>query len=118
MNIERVREYCLSKKASTEKFPFDETTLTMQVMERIFVCISLDRPEWIIVKCDPDYALELRDEYPDLIQPASHFNKKYWNQIRIDSSLSDNLIIKLIDHSYDEVLKKLTKKNREVYNEM
>ena len=112
MNIEEIREYCLGKSQATEDFPFDETTLVFRVMNKIFACISLDNPDWFCLKCDPDYAIELRDRYSG-ITGAFHWNKKYWNQLDIThETVPDKLILELIDHSYNEVVKKLPKKLR------
>lgn len=106
MNIEEIRLYCLRKKAVTEEFPFDETTLVFKVMGKIFVCISLDNPNLISMKCQPEYALELREQHPE-INEARYFNKKYWNQVSLNGNLTDDLIRSLIDHSYSEVVKKI-----------
>lgn len=114
MNIEDIRHYCLSKVSSSEDFPFDDTTLVFRVRHKIFAMISLDNSEWFVLKCNPDYAIELRDRYSS-ITPAFHMNKKHWNQINIyQNELADELIYNLINHSYDEVVKKLPKKEREI----
>lgn len=110
MDIEDVREYCLSLRGAEESFPFDDDTLVFKVQGRIFACLSLQRPDWLILKCDADYAIELRDRY-SAIEPAFHFNKKYWNQ-HLLPALEGSLIRSLIDHSYAEVLKKLPRKLR------
>ena len=115
MDIEKAREYCLSKKASTESFPFDETSLVMKVMNKMFALIDLEEANYIALKCDPEYAIELRERY-NAIQGAFHFNKKYWNSVRFDGDADDQLICHLIDHSYEEVLKKFTKKLRVEYD--
>lgn len=114
MNIETVREYCLKKKAVTECLPFDEFTLVMKVMNKMFVLIDLKSADRICMKCNPEYAIELREQYTG-IEGAYHFNKKYWNQILLGSDVNDALIRQLIDHSYQEVLKKFTKKLRTEY---
>ena len=111
MNIENIREYCLSKPCATEDFPFDETTLVFRIENKIFACVDLMNTTWFCVKCDPERAILLREEWQQ-ITPAWHWNKKYWNQLDIEH-LPDNLIKECIDHSYDEVLKKLPKKIRE-----
>ena len=113
MNIEDARIYCLSKPNATEDFPFDETTLAFRVENKIFAITDLENTKWFCVKCDADYAIELRDRYPH-IAPAWHMNKKYWNQLDI-AALSDELFYSLVDHSYNEVLKKLPKKTRIKY---
>ncbi|MDO4931711.1 MAG: MmcQ/YjbR family DNA-binding protein [Prevotellaceae bacterium] len=112
MDIETVRDYCLSLPFVTEDFPFDETTLVFRVREKIFAMLSLDNNEWFVLKCNPDYALELRDSYSE-ITPAWHMNKKHWNQLNLLGLLPDELITSLIRHSYNEVVKKMPKKNRE-----
>ena len=113
MNIESVRDYCLSLPEATEDFPFDETTLAFRIKGRIFAMIDLEKTEWFVLKCNPDYAIELRDAHAD-IAPAWHMNKKYWNQLDI-ALLSDELFYSLVDHSYSEVIKKLPKKVRVKY---
>lgn len=117
MNVETIREYCLAKKAVTECLPFDETSLVMKVMGKMFILIDLESANYIALKCDPDYAIELRDHY-NAVEPAWHFNKKYWNQVFLDRDADDTLIRHLIDHSYDEVLKKFTRKMRTEYEEL
>ena len=112
MNIETIREYCLSLPAATEDFPFDETTLVFRVSGKIFAMIDLEDTEWFVLKCDPEYAIELREEHQE-ITGAWHMNKKHWNQLNLFGSLSDKQILTLIDHSYDLVFKKLTRKRRE-----
>ena len=111
MDIETVREYCLSKRAATEEFPFDDTTLVFKVAGKMFACMPLEKADMLILKCDAEYALELREEY-SAIEPAWHFNKKYWNQLRI-SELEEGLLKRLIDNSYDEVIRKKPRKLRE-----
>lgn len=110
MNIEEVRNYCLNKKGCTESFPFDETTLVFKVLTKMFACLDLTNADKLVLKCDADYALELRGQYEG-IEPAFHFNKKYWNQLWLNQ-LSDELVIQLIDHSYDEVVNKFTRAMR------
>lgn len=108
MNIEDVREYCLAKKAATESFPFDDTVLAFKVMNRMFAVLKLTDSDKLVLKCNPEYAEELREQY-DAVEPAWHFNKRYWNQLQI-SHIGAELLRHLIDHSYDEVVKKLPKK--------
>ena len=114
MDIESIREYCLQKPLATEEFPFDETTLVFKVAGKMFACLPLERSDILTLKCDADYAVELRDRY-SAIEPAWHFNKKYWNQHLI-SALDDKLICSLIDHSYVEVVKKFSRKQRSELN--
>jgi len=113
MNIETLREYCLSKKAVTEDFPFGESTLVLRVKGKIFLLLALDTvPLQFNAKCDPEKAIELREAY-DAIIPGYHMNKKHWNTIIIDDSLSTKLLKEIIDDSYDLVVQSLSKKERE-----
>ncbi|MCD7971236.1 MAG: MmcQ/YjbR family DNA-binding protein [Candidatus Azobacteroides sp.] len=116
MNIEELHAYCLSKKAATDTFPFDDVNLVFKVKGKMFALISLDKErDNIALKCDPERAVSLREEYEDII-PAPHFNKKYWNLLYTDKELKRELICELIDHSYELVVAKLTKKLREELN--
>ena len=108
MDIESVREYCLSLPHATEDFPFDETTLAFRIGGRIFAMIDLERTEWFVLKCNPDMAIELREKYAE-ISPAWHMNKRHWNQINLFGYLSEELICSLIRHSYSLVFGKLPK---------
>jgi predicted DNA-binding protein (MmcQ/YjbR family) len=117
MNIEQIREYCLSKKGSTEDFPFDEDTLVFKVLGKMFALTSLkwwERGEaGINLKCDPDYAQELRAEYSS-IRPGFHMSKIHWNTIYLrEGELQSKFILELIDHSYEMVVKGMPKKLRE-----
>ena len=112
MNIEELREYCLSKKAATECFPFDEVTLVFKIGGKIFALTNLDGDLSINLKCDPEKAIELREEYP-AVKPGYHMNKRLWNTIEMDASIGDQLIKTWIDDSYDLVVASLTKKQRE-----
>lgn len=114
MNIETAREYCLSKKGCEESFPFDEETLVFKVKGKMFAVLMLEKPDMIVLKCDADYALTLREEY-NAVEPAWHFNKKYWNQIHFNSDVCDSLLCNLIDHSLDQIIKKFTRKMKEEY---
>ena len=95
----------------TEYFPFDETTLAFRVGEKIFAMLDLEDTEWFVLKCNPDYAVLLRDHYPEIAQ-AWHINKKYWNQLNIFGALSDSLIKTLVRHSYNEVIAKMSQRKR------
>lgn len=117
MNIEDYRNYCMNKKEVTEHFPFDNDTLVFKVCNKMFALASLKRWEnhegFINLKCNPDYAEELRAEY-DGVTPGYHMHKRLWNSIKIhNTDLSTKLILELIDHSYDEVVKGLPKKLRD-----
>lgn len=114
MDIEEVRSYCLSKPLATEDSAFGPDGLLFRVYGKIFAYLDLDRPNLVVVKCDADRAVELRDRYAGVV-PAWHWNKKYWNELLFDTDVPDEVIFSLIDHSLDEVLKKLPKKTRLEY---
>lgn len=110
MNVEEFRSYCLSKKYVTESFPFDEVTLVFKVANKMFALLSLDAlPPTANLKCDPEWAVELRDRYPEII-PGYHMNKKHWNTVEIDSGLHADFVLELIDDSYDLIVQSLPKK--------
>ena len=117
MNVESLREYCLSLPLATEDFPFDETTLVFRVVGKIFAMLDLERPDVVSLKCNPDYALQLREEHPE-ISVAWHMNKKYWNQVNLSGHLEDEFVQGLVRHSYAEVVKKLTRKERAEHEEI
>ena len=106
MNIEELREYVLSLQNVTEGFPFGEDTLVFKVNDKIFLLTSLtSSPLSFNVKCDPDYAEELREQYPSIL-PGYHMNKKHWNTILVDGTLTKKQLKKFIEDSYLLVLKK------------
>ena len=114
MNIEALREYCLSKKEVTEEFPFGNDTLVFKVKGKIFLLAGLDNnPLQFNVKCDPEKAIELREQY-DAVQPGYHMNKKHWNTVTAHGSLSMALLKEMIDHSYDLIVQSLPKKERDL----
>lgn len=117
MNVESIREYCLSLPCAEEYFPFDETTLAFRVLGRIFTMIDLDDTKWFVLKCQPELAQRLREEHAE-IAPAWHMNKRHWNQIDIYGHLSDSMLQALIRHSYSQVVKKLTRKVRQEHPEI
>jgi predicted DNA-binding protein (MmcQ/YjbR family) len=111
MNIEEFRDYCLAKKGVTESCPFGEMTLVFKVMGKMFAICGLERiPTQVNLKCDPERAIKLREEYDGLIIPGWHMNKQHWNTVYIEDSIPPELVIELIDHSYDLVVASLTKK--------
>ena len=110
MNIETIRQYCLSKKGVTESFPFGPDTLVFKVGEKLFLLASLDAvPLQFNVKSDPDEAVQLRDAYSSVI-PGYHMNKKHWNTVIVDGNVSDKLLQSWIDASYNLVFESLPKK--------
>jgi predicted DNA-binding protein (MmcQ/YjbR family) len=112
MNIEEFREYCLSKKYVIECFPFDEKTLVFKVAEKMFALSGLENhPSTVNLKCDPERSIQLREEFEDVIE-GFHMSKKHWNTITIEGDISNQLIIELVDHSYDLVVNGMTKKKQ------
>ncbi|HVM87386.1 MAG TPA: MmcQ/YjbR family DNA-binding protein [Puia sp.] len=112
MNIEELREYCLSKKGTSEGFPFGENTLVFKVKEKIYLIASLNRLFLQFnVKCNPEKAVELREQYL-AIQPGYHMNKKHWNTIIVDGTLSKKLIKEMIDISYLLIVQAIPNKEK------
>ena len=109
MDVESLREYCLAKPGATEDTPFGEDVLVFKVAGKIFALASLDEvPARANLKCDPDLALELRDRY-EQVQPGYHMNKKHWNTVEIVSGTPEPELRRMIDHSYELVVKSLPK---------
>jgi len=111
MNIEEIRIYCLKKQAVTESFPFDKTTLVFKVANKMFALMSLEKlPQSVNLKCDPELAIEFREEYHQ-VKPGYHMNKKHWNTVVIED-LPFTLIQDWIDQSYNLIVASLPKTKR------
>lgn len=114
MNLEELRDYCLSLPHVTEDMPFGEDILVFRICNCIFVLTSLESvPLRVSLKCDPERAIELREEFPNKIVAGYHLNKKHWNTVLLEG-LPPALIKEMIQHSYDQVLAKVPKKEREL----
>ena len=113
MNLEEIRDYCLNKKGVTEDFPFDEQTLVFKVQGKIFFLTDITNLDISVnLKCEPELAVDLRERYSS-VQPGYHMNKKLWNTVKYNGEFSENDFYNMIDHSYNEVVKGLTKKLRD-----
>lgn len=113
MHAESIREYCIIKKGVTESFPFNETTLVFKVMNKMFLLLALDeKPLQFNAKCNPEKAIELREQFPDFILPGYHMNKQHWNTIICTPFLSEKQTKQLIDDSYNLIVQSLPKKIR------
>ena len=112
MNIEDFRDFCIRKPYVTEEFPFGPETLVFKVAGKMFALTGLDEINFKVnLKCDPDYAEELRESH-DEIKPGFHMSKKHWNTVSFEGALSDEFLRELIDISYKLVIESLTKKQR------
>ena len=118
MHIEAFRDYCLEKKGVTEGFPFDKVTLVFKVMGKMFALAPLERlPPQVNLKCDPERAVELRETYDGVIMPGYHMSKVHWNTLYLEQ-LPAEIIMELIDHSYELVVQKLPKKIKEEWTRL
>lgn len=116
MNIEEFRQHCISKKGVTEEFPFDAKTLVFKVMGKMFALTGLERlPSQVNLKCDPERAVALREEYDGAIIPGYHMSKVHWNTLVLEQ-LPPKLILELTNHSYDLVVSKFTKKLKTAFD--
>ncbi len=115
MNIEDFRSYCLGLKGVEETLPFGPDTLVFKVMGKMFALTGLDDDDFRVnLKCDPEWAIELRARYPDII-PGWHMNKKHWNTVYFERGMiDDGLLVELIDHSYALVAASLKKADRDL----
>jgi predicted DNA-binding protein (MmcQ/YjbR family) len=117
MNIEEIRDYCLAKSSSvSEELPFGPDTLVFKIAGKVFLLIGLDQIENIRfnVKCDPEYAIELREKYEQTVFPGYHMNKKHWNTVFLGRELNTTQLKELIDHSFDLVKQSLPKNIRDM----
>ncbi|MDQ3072002.1 MAG: MmcQ/YjbR family DNA-binding protein [Bacteroidota bacterium] len=113
MNIETLREYCIAKKGTLETFPFGENTLVFKVAGKMYLLTDVTSADLSFnIKCDPEKAAELRERH-SCVTPGWHMNKKHWNTIAVDGSVSDSTLREWIDHSYDLVVASLPKKQKE-----
>ncbi len=111
MNVEEFRDYCLSKKNVSESFPFDDKVLVFKVHNKMFALANIVDFDGINLKCEPEKAIELREEYKE-IKPGYHMSKKHWNTVSTRGSLSSGFIKSLIDESYNLIVASLPKKLR------
>lgn len=116
MNIETLKNYCLSKKAAQVDFPFDASTMVFKVASKMFALTDIEDNEnelRVNLKCSPDLALDLREEYKGVL-PGWHMNKKHWNTVMLNEDVPEETIFKMIDHSYELVYKSLKKSEKEL----
>lgn len=112
MDIQELFDYCMSVPGAEATTPFDEVTIVMKVAGKMFALIPTDHERFsVTLKCDPEKAAILRETYFS-VESAFHMNKTYWNTIWLDGDMPDNEIKKWIDHSVEEVVKKLSKKSK------
>lgn len=116
MNIEELRTYCLAHKGATEALPFDNRTLVFSVMGKLFCLTDIEEYDFINVKCNPEEAILLREQYSGVV-PGYHMNKKHWNSIRTAEAIPSQLIEKWITDSYNLVVAGMPKKLRDELNE-
>jgi len=114
VNLETIRAYCLKKPGKiTEGFPFGEDVLVFKLNGKIFLLVLVDeQPLALNLKCDPEQAIEWREQY-EAVQPGYHMNKKHWNTVTLDGSIPRQEVLRMIDHSYEQVVKGLKKSDRE-----
>ena len=117
MDIEQIRDYCLQKPGATEDQAFGPDGLLFRVNGKIFAYLNLERPDRVTLKCQPDHAIALRDRYNG-VSGAWHWNKRHWNDVRLDADVPADVILSLVDHSYEEVVRGLPKKTLFRFTEM
>ncbi len=113
MDLETFRGYCLKLKGVTESTPFDDKTLAFKVMDKIFALTDMDSFQSINLKCDPEEAVLLREQY-EAVSAGYHMNKKHWNTVLSNGDMNDKTILQWTLHSYELVVKGLTKKQKEI----
>jgi predicted DNA-binding protein (MmcQ/YjbR family) len=112
MNLESLRDYCISLPGTTEELPFGPDTLVFKVKGKVFLLTPLDSPtHQFNAKCDPEKAEELREKYPD-VKPGYHMNKKHWNTVLVTGNIPSETLFSWVKDSYDLVVKSLPKKDQ------
>lgn len=111
MHLEELRDFCLSLPETSEKFPFDQSTLVFYVVDKMFCLSNIDEFASLNLKCDPDLAIQLRDEY-QAVTPGYHMNKKHWNTISVNQDVPNKLIKEWVLDSYNLVVANLPKSKR------
>ncbi len=114
MNLDVIREYALKKKYVTEGQPFGDDTLVYKVMDKIFMLMSIEVPVQVNLKCEPEHAIELRERYESVI-PGYHMNKTHWNTVILDNTIPPKEILKMVDDSYDLIVKAFPKKKMDEF---
>ncbi|RXJ82516.1 MmcQ/YjbR family DNA-binding protein [Arcobacter sp. F2176] len=113
MNLEQIETIFMAKQCATKDFPFGDDTMVFKVMDKMFGLISLKKtPLNINLKCDPNDAIAYRDIY-ECVNPGYHMNKKHWNTITLDGTIKEEIVKDMVNESYDLIVSKLTKKQRE-----
>ncbi len=113
MDIQMLHEFCLGLRGTTTSFPFNKTTLVFKVAGKMYALASLDSiPLQVNLKCEPGYALSLREQWPEDVFPGYHMNKKHWNTVVFEGALPDTLLRELVLHSYERVVRGLPRKRR------
>jgi predicted DNA-binding protein (MmcQ/YjbR family) len=116
MDRSDLRAHCLSKTAAVEEFPFGQEVSVFKVMGKMFALVPVDGPVTISLKCDPTLAMLLRDTFT-AVTPGYHLNKWHWNTVTVDGSVPDDQVRAMIDHSYELVVKGLTKAQRQALDQ-
>ena len=111
MFLDEYREYCLSLPATSEGLPFDDKVLVFKVLDKVFTLTDITTFNSVNLKCDPEYAIELREKH-SFVKPGYHMNKKHWNSIYELDSIDNEFLKGLVKHSYDLVVSKMTKKKQ------
>ena len=105
-------QYCQSRPAASEEYPFGEGVAVFKVGGRMFALVPVAGEVEVSLKCDPGLALDLRARYP-AIRPGYHLNKQHWNTITVDGTVADDQVLELVDHSYDIVVDGLSRAARQ-----
>ena len=112
MTRKQLRDFCLSFPGAVEEFPFGPETHVYKARRKIFALSAMASPLKVSLKCDPDLADELRRSYPDVV-PGYHLNKRHWNTVTLDGSLPDEMVLDMLEDSYDLVVSAMPRKTRE-----
>jgi predicted DNA-binding protein (MmcQ/YjbR family) len=109
-----LREWCHARPGVSEEMPFGPVTTVFKVCGKVFALSALDRsPLELSLKCEPELAEQLRRDHPGAVRPGYHLNKRHWNTVLCDGALPDQMVIDMLEDSYDLVVEKLPRATRE-----
>ena len=109
--FEDIRNHCLAMPHVSEEFPFDKRTCVWKVDGKVFALADIEQFDGVTLKCDPERALELREQFAG-VHPGWHANKKHWNTVSAESDVPLHSVLEFIDHSYERVIAGFSKKRR------
>ncbi len=107
MHIEDIRDYVLSLPEVEETTPFGPDVIVYKTNGKMFLLLPIETEQLQFnVKCDPERAIQLREQYPEAVLPGYHMSKKHWNTLVAGKGLTTKQLIDFINDSYQLIREK------------